>query len=126
VYRFLSLTILIVLMLCLRCSEPVEHITLVNDTAYTVELTYHNVTIASTENLSLAPGENAIISLKGIWSTSSFEKIGQSMRDNLVIRKLKHDRLRLALKGDEALKKITENVRKENDAWTIRLSNIFE
>ncbi len=109
-----------------QCSEPVESIVLENDTQFTVEITFNNITIASTEELSIQPGKTGNISLKGIRSTDSIEKIDNLLKEYVVIRFFRIQSMKSELRGDQAIKRLSGNLRRENGSWVVRMSDIFK
>jgi hypothetical protein len=115
----------LVIILISGCSEPVESVLLQNDTQSVVEITFNNVTIAATEQISISPGEAGRIALKGIWSTDSVEKIGKMLREYVVIRFLRGKNGTLELRGDQALMKLAGNLSREDDSWVVNMSDIF-
>jgi hypothetical protein len=121
-FRMLAVASLVFLI---RCSEPVESILLLNDTDHEIELTYHNVTIASTESLVFKPGDRATIGLKGVWSASSAERLREYIAEYLVVRVLKTKPKGPVFSGEAALRMLEGGLKKEGDAWVIRFSSIF-
>jgi hypothetical protein len=117
---------LVTLIIVFQCTEPVESILLKNDTQYDIEITFNNITIAATERISIKPGGTGTIALKGVWSTDSADKIGTLLKEYVVVRLFRGKNGMLVLSGDQAISKLSGNLRRENNGWIVRMSDIFK
>jgi hypothetical protein len=110
--------------------ERIESILIINDTGEDVRIVYSNITIASKEDVVVKPGEKASISLKGVWSAKAVAGIAKNLREYVVLRLLEKSAADpkhiISYKEDEAIKRIAENLSREDHEWIIRMSRIFE